>query len=52
MLTEEVMGRSVDDVRSLTRVDIIDMIGIPLGPVRLKCAMLSLKTINKGLDKC
>ena len=41
MLTEEIEGKSLDEVKQLSKDDILDMIGIPLGPVRIKCAVVS-----------
>ncbi|MCE2413360.1 SUF system NifU family Fe-S cluster assembly protein [Candidatus Poribacteria bacterium] len=48
MLTEEIEGKSLTEVKKLSRDDILDMIGIPLGPVRLKCALLALKVLKAG----
>ena len=48
MLTEEIKGRSLEEVRKLSRDDILEMLGIPLGPVRLKCALLCLKVLKAG----
>ena len=41
MLTEEVKGQALEDVKKLTKDDILEMLGIPLGPVRLKCGLLA-----------
>jgi nitrogen fixation NifU-like protein len=49
MLTERIKGKSVEEIKKLTRDDILDMLGIPLGPVRLKCALLSLKVLKAGV---
>ena len=49
MLCEHVEGRTLDEVRKLTREDVLDMLGIELGPVRLKCALLALKTMKAGV---
>jgi nitrogen fixation NifU-like protein len=48
MLTEEIIGKSLDEVRHIEKQDILDMLGISLGPVRLKCALLSLKVLKAG----
>jgi nitrogen fixation protein NifU and related proteins len=48
MLTEEIKGRPLEEVKQLNRDDILDMLGIPLGPVRLKCALLGLKVLKAG----
>jgi nitrogen fixation NifU-like protein len=43
MLLESLIGKSIEDVKKLSKQDILDMLGIELSPVRLKCALLSLK---------
>ena len=51
MLTELVKGRSATEVASLPREDLLDEIGVPLTPVRLKCAILGLSTLRLALHK-
>ena len=48
MLTEKIAGKSLAEVKQLSRDDILEMIGIPLGPVRVKCALLPLKVLKAG----
>ena len=49
LLVERIQGKSLDEVKSLTKEDILEMLGIELGPVRLKCALLSLKVLKAGV---
>jgi nitrogen fixation NifU-like protein len=49
LLVESVVGKSLDEVKGLGKQDILSMLGIELGPVRLKCAMLSLKVLKAGV---
>ncbi len=49
LLLESVQGKHLDDVKMLSKENILDMIGIDLGPVRLKCALLSLKVLKAGV---
>ena len=51
LLTDEIRGKSVEEVKLFSKDDLLDLIGIPLdkNPVRLKCALLSLKTLKAGL---
>ena len=49
LLVESVVGKRLDEVKALTKDDILDMLGIELGPVRLKCALLSLKVLKAGV---
>ncbi|TMK69387.1 MAG: SUF system NifU family Fe-S cluster assembly protein [Actinobacteria bacterium] len=51
MLTEMVKGRSAMQVATLPREELLDEIGIPLTPVRLKCALLGLSTLKLALHK-
>src|ERR1700693_4909492 len=51
MLTEMVQGRTASEVASLPREELLDEIGIPLSPVRLKCALLGLSTLKLALHK-
>ena len=48
MLMEDIQGKSLEEIKEYSRDDILDMLGIELGPVRLKCAMLSLKVLKVG----
>jgi nitrogen fixation NifU-like protein len=48
MLGDEIIGKSLDEVRQITKEDIFKMIGIPLTINRVKCALLSLKALIVG----
>lgn len=49
MLTEEIKGKTLEEVKRIQRDDVLDLLGIELGPVRLKCALLALKTLKVGI---
>lgn len=49
LLLEAVVGKTLDEIKQLTKQDILDLLGIELGPVRLKCALLSLKVLKGGV---
>jgi nitrogen fixation NifU-like protein len=51
MLTELVQGRTATDVASLPKEELLDEIGIPLTPVRLKCAILGLGVLKVALHR-
>jgi nitrogen fixation NifU-like protein len=51
MLTEMVRGRSATEVATLPRTELLEEIGIPLTPIRLKCALLGLSTLKLALHK-
>lgn len=49
LLAESILGKTLDEVKQISKQDILDMLGIELGPVRLKCALLSLKVLKAGV---
>jgi len=49
LLLESILGKTLDEVKRLNKQDVLDMLGIELGPVRLKCALLSLKVLKAGV---
>ena len=51
MLMEMTKGRTATDVAELDKDELLAEIGVPLTPVRLKCAMLGLTTLKVALHK-
>jgi nitrogen fixation protein NifU and related proteins len=49
MLMEEIVGKSTDELKQFDKEYILEMLGIEIGPVRLKCALLPLKALKAGL---
>jgi nitrogen fixation NifU-like protein len=49
MLTELAKGKSLDEIKALSKEDILSMLGIDPGPTRIKCALLGLKVIKLGV---
>lgn len=49
MLMEEIVGKSVEELKQLDKAYILELLGIEIGPVRLKCALLSLKVLKAGV---
>ena len=50
MLTEMVQGRSATEVATLDKEALLEEIGIPLTPIRLKCALLGLGVVKVALN--
>ena len=48
MLTEEIKGKTLEEVKRIDKQAVLDLLGIPIGPVRMKCALLSLKVLKAG----
>ena len=49
LLMENIQGKTVDEVKALSKDDLLELLGIELGPVRMKCALLSLKVLKAGV---
>lgn len=49
ILTEMVDGQTLDDVKAISREDLLDELGVPISPARMKCAMLGLKVLKAGI---
>ena len=49
LLIDSIIGKSVEELKELKKQDILDLLGIKLIPVRLKCALLSLKVLKAAI---
>jgi nitrogen fixation protein NifU and related proteins len=49
MLTEEMVGKKLDELASTTRDDILEMLGVEVSYARMKCATLSLGLMRLAL---
>ena len=48
LMTERLKGRSLVDVRGISKEDVLEDLGIEISPARLKCALLPLKVLKVG----
>lgn len=49
MIMEEIIGMPVTELKEWGKEEVLDLLGIEIGPVRLKCALLPLKALKAGL---
>ena len=49
MLTDKMKGMTIEEAKELQDKDILELLGIPISYVRMKCALLSLKTVRGAL---
>ncbi|MGD8621464.1 MAG: SUF system NifU family Fe-S cluster assembly protein [Anaerolineales bacterium] len=49
LLVENIIGKNLSEIKNMSKEDILELLGIELGPVRLKCALLSLKVLKAGV---
>ena len=50
LLTDEVKGKEVDAAAAMKATDVLDLLGIEISPARMKCALLSLETLQGALS--
>jgi len=48
LLTEEIKGKTLAEVKEFSKEKVLELIGIPLSMARVKCALLSLKVLKAG----
>jgi nitrogen fixation NifU-like protein len=49
MLTEVVKGKTLDEIKTMNKTDVLNLLGIDPGPTRIKCALLGLKVVKVGV---
>ncbi|MGC2310204.1 MAG: iron-sulfur cluster assembly scaffold protein [Candidatus Babeliaceae bacterium] len=49
LLSEQIVHRTIDQLNTLTKDDMLAFVGISLGPTRLRCALLALEALHQGL---
>jgi nitrogen fixation NifU-like protein len=49
MMSDDIIGKSLEDLRGWKKEDITDLLGIEVGPVRIKCALLPLKALKSAV---
>lgn len=49
ILTEIVKGKTLDEVKNFSKEEMLKALGIPISPIRLKCALLGLKVLKAGI---
>ena len=49
LLSEELHGKTVSEIEALTPKDVYDLLGVPIGPRRRKCALLGLHALKNAL---
>ena len=49
ILMEMTDGKSLEEVKAITKEDLLEELMVPISPARLKCALLSLKVLKAGI---
>lgn len=49
ILTEIIANKDLDEIKTMTKDDMINALGIRISPIRFKCATLALKVLRSGL---
>ncbi len=50
ILTDELRGKRLDEIRVMDPKEVLDELGVPIGPARLKCALLSYKVLQGAVQ--
>ncbi|ACV47374.1 SUF system FeS assembly protein, NifU family [Halomicrobium mukohataei DSM 12286] len=50
MLSEQLHGMSIEELDEMDRDDVVDMLGVDISPMRVKCAVLAEKVAQDGAD--
>ena len=50
ILTDGLRGQRLDEVRAMNPKDLLDELGVPIGPARLKCALLAYKVLQGAVQ--
>ncbi|MBU4269420.1 iron-sulfur cluster assembly scaffold protein [Candidatus Dependentiae bacterium] len=51
MLLQSCIGKTPEEILNIGKDDIVKLVGIPLGPNRIKCALLSLEALKAAFKK-
>jgi nitrogen fixation NifU-like protein len=46
IMTDELRGMTLDEIRGMDPRDVVANLGVPIGPARLKCALLGYKVLQ------
>jgi len=49
ILTEQIIGKNLEEIRNIDSKDFLEMLGVNISPVRYKCALLCLKVLRTVL---
>ena len=49
ILTDKIKGASLERVKAFSKEEMLQALGVPLSPIRLKCGLLALKVLKTGL---
>lgn len=49
ILTQKIKGEPLERVRAFSKEEMLEALGVPLSPIRLKCGLLALKVLKTGL---
>ena len=51
ILTDEIKNKNLAEVKNISMEDIVNMLGIEIGPVRTKCVVLGMVAIKEGIKE-
>lgn len=52
LLSQEIVGKSLSECVHFSADTMAALVGVPVGPMRMECVMLSLRALHKGIAEC
>lgn len=49
MLSEEILGKSLEEAEKFSKDKVYELLGVPISPARVKCALLGYTLLKKAL---
>lgn len=49
LITDKIKGMTINEVKELSKEDLLDLLAIPISPARIKCALLSLEAVKGAI---
>jgi nitrogen fixation NifU-like protein len=51
LLTEYIVGKNINFIKQLGTQDMLDLVGLSLGPTRARCALLAFEALHAGIKE-
>lgn len=49
IVTDEIKGKTIEEIMTWKKENVLELLGIEIVPLRIKCAMLGLRVLQRGI---